>query len=151
AGAGSRTLSNLPLDGSTVYVRLSSWIGGSGGNWYDHDYTYTASSSGTAPSQITSPTNNSTFVSCTPTLSWDSGVGVTAHYLKVGTTVGGADLYDGYVAGSSAQIPAPGNGIAVHVRLMSYISGWVNRDYAYTAFTSSSATGSALTSPANGS
>ena len=52
----SATVSGLPTNGSTVYVRLKSKIGT---NWVNSDYTYTATSVST-PAQITSPTPGST-------------------------------------------------------------------------------------------
>jgi hypothetical protein len=41
----SVTVPNLPVDGRTLYVRLWTEIGASG-NWFSHDYTYTAAGGG---------------------------------------------------------------------------------------------------------
>jgi hypothetical protein len=119
-------------------VRLLSWING---GWSAADYTYTASGSGgppptPAPSTITSPTPGSTLSGATVTFSWTSGTAVADRYLMVGTTLGGSDIFGGYVGSnlSKAVSGLPTNGMAVHVRLLSWINGgWSAADYTYTA------------------
>lgn len=137
-GAGlSRAVSGLPTDGSTVYVRLMSFISGA---WQSIDYTYTAASGGGPPpaspsSVITSPTPGSTLAT-SATFNWTVGTGVTERYFMVGTTLGGSEVYAGYQgAGLSRAVSGlPTGSVTVYVRLMSYISGaWVINHYTYTS------------------
>ncbi len=58
AGVGlstSRTVTNLPLDGSTVYVRL--WTK-NGGYWFNGDYTYTAAKNTQKQDLLTTSSGN---------------------------------------------------------------------------------------------
>ena len=133
-GAGlSRTVSGLPTNGSTVYVRLMSWVGG---GWQSRDYTYAASGAAAGPSAITSPAQGSAFASSTVTFDWTAGSGVTERFLAVGTSAGASNLYGAYQgAGLSRTVSGlPTNGSTVHVRLMSWVGGgWQTNDYTYTA------------------
>jgi hypothetical protein len=132
----SRTVSNLPTDGSTVYVRLWSMISGT---WVYNDYTYTAmtaASSGTAKAQMSSPAPSSTLTSSTVTFQWTGGTGVSDYWLEVGTHVGGFDIYgaDQGTSLSRTVMGLPANGTTIYVRLWSMISGtWVYNDYTYTS------------------
>ena len=85
----SATVSDLPEDGSNVYVTLYSFIGGS---WTSNAYTFIAASGSSCLATITSPaagtnlTANSDLFSWTPsTAPGCSGV-VTAYWLDAGTT-----------------------------------------------------------------
>jgi hypothetical protein len=158
-GAGlSRTVSGLPTNGGTIYVRLQSWIGS---GWRSSDYTYTASGvpSGPpptpGPSALTSPAPGATLDSTTVTFTWSAGTAVSERYFAVGTTPGASNIYGGYQgAGLSRTVSGlPSNGSTVHVRLMSWVNGgWQSADYTYTATGGAVApTPSAMTSPAAGS
>ena len=128
----SATVSGLPTNGSTVYVRLKSKIGA---NWVNSDYTYTATSAST-PAQITSPTPGSTLTSSTTTFTWNTGTGVSQYWLYVGTTQGGNQLYDqDRGTNRSATVTGlPTNGSTIHVRLWSKIgANWPYVDYTYVA------------------
>src|SRR5207247_10876158 len=54
----SRTVSGIPTDGRTIYVRLWSYLSG---GWLYNDYTYTAFTGGTQV-PMTSWANDSTFI-----------------------------------------------------------------------------------------
>ncbi|WP_321477397.1 GerMN domain-containing protein [uncultured Paludibaculum sp.] len=130
----SAQVSGLPTDGSTVYVRLWSYAGGS---WQYNDYTYKAS--GTAPSPvkaaITSPAAGSTLSGSSVTFAWSAGTAVQRYWLFVGTSAGRNDIYgaDQYL-NLSAAVTVPVNGKPVYVRILSYINGaWQFNDYQYTA------------------
>jgi hypothetical protein len=69
--ATSSTVTGLPTDGRTLYVRLYSAIGG---NWYYHDYTYVAAAA-TAGASMISPANGSSLSGATQTFQWTSAPG----------------------------------------------------------------------------
>ncbi|MDH5510814.1 MAG: hypothetical protein OEZ32_10735, partial [Nitrospinota bacterium] len=135
--AGTTALSTvatgLPGDGSTVYVRLYSQIGGV---FYFNDYTYTAFTDVSAT--MVSPTNGSTLAGASQTFTWTdaSGAGATKYALWFGTTPGGNDLgahYPGLVT-SFDKSGLPGNGSMVYVKLWTMIAGvWRSNDYSYRA------------------
>jgi hypothetical protein len=71
----SVTVSGLPTNGITLYVRLWSLISGV---WQSNDYTYTAASAGSeTKAQITSPAPGSTLISSTVTFTWSVGSGAS--------------------------------------------------------------------------
>jgi len=159
--ATSRTVSGIPQDGSTVFVRLMSYING---GWETADYSYATAGSGAPPptpqkSTITSPADGSTLSSATVTFTWTAGSGVAERYLQVGTAMGGSDIYAGYQgsATSKAVSGIPQDGRIVYVRLMSYMGGaWQVADYTYSGGSGTpppapSPTPSAIISPTPGS
>jgi Domain of unknown function DUF11/Beta-propeller repeat len=161
----SATVSGIPTNGETVYVRLYS-ENLSAGTWVSNDYTYTApgaTTSGFAAAALTTPTPGATLAGSTVTFEWTAGTGTASLYwLRVGTTGAGSyNIYAGELAGTSVTISGiPTGGGAVNVRLYSEnlsTSAWVSSDYTYTAAggSSSSSTTSfsaaALTAPAPGS
>jgi hypothetical protein len=139
-GAGlSRTVTGIPTDGRTIYVRLASWVGGA---WSNANYTYTASGTGapppctTAPSAMNSPASGSTLAGASVTFGWTAGCNVTERYLSVGSTAGAGDIYGGYQgAGLSRAINTmPTDGRTVYVTLSSWVSGgWQTSSATYTA------------------
>jgi serine protease len=143
--ATSVTVSGLPADGRTLYVRL--WSLTSTG-WQYHDYTYTAAHLG----NISSPAPGSTLTGSTVTFSWTTGSGVSQYYLYIGNSLGGSDIYAASqgVATSVIVSGLPMDGRRLYVRLWSLTSaGWQYCDYTYTAVLlgniSSPAPGSTLT------
>jgi hypothetical protein len=128
------SVTGLPVDGSTVYVRLYSL---SNGSWLFNDYTYTAS----APTVATmvSPTNNVVFTGASQTFIWTNS-GATTYQLWVGSTQGNLDVGVFYPAGaanatSTTTTGLPTNGSVLYVRLYSLSNGvWSFNDYTYTAF-----------------
>ena len=140
----SATVSGLPTDGSTVYVRL--WTIRNG-VWESADFQYSTGSA-TGLAQITTPAPNSTLSSDTVTFSW-SDVGADQYWLEIGSTLGGSS-YGGGDQGTntSAIIPGlPTDGSTVYVRLWTIRNGvWESADFQYAT---GSATGLAqITTPA---
>src|SRR3989442_396497 len=142
----SGTVNGLPIDGSTVYVRLWTRLSGT---WQLNDYTYRAATSQNKAT-LTSPPPGSTLAGATVSFGWSAGTGATEYWLEVGTTgVGSTNLYSQSqglnLSGTVSGLPT--NGSAVYVRLWTRLGGtWQFNDYAYTA-----ATTATLTSPAPGS
>jgi peptidyl-Asp metalloendopeptidase len=132
----SVTVSGLPANGSTVYVRLWSLISGA---WQFNDYTYTATSGGGGgKAAITSPVPGSTLTSSTVTFVWNTGTGVSEYWLEIGTTFAGNQLYS-QSQGTNLSVTVsglPANGSTLYVRMWSKISGvWQFNDYVYIAAT----------------
>ncbi len=131
----SATVGNLPADGSTVYVRLWSYIQGS---WQFNDYVFTASGSQPAGQKgvLVSPAPGSTLAGATATFTWTPGVRVTKFWLFVGTSPGNNNIYGGDQATNTSAAVAnlPVNGQVLYVRLWSYIDGaWQYSDASYRA------------------
>ena len=128
------TVANLPVDGSTVYVRLWSYIDGA---WQFNDYTYKAAGSVTpVKASMTSPAPGSVLPGATVTFQWSAGQAVTRYFLFVGRWQGGNTLFNQDMGTSlSATVSnLPVDGTPVYVRLWSYIQGaWQFNDYVYTA------------------
>jgi sugar lactone lactonase YvrE len=128
--ATSVNVSDLPVNGETIYARLYSFIGGA---WECLDYTYTAAS----PATLTSPAPSSTLTGSSVTFNWSSGTGVTMYYLFLGSDgVGSDNLYNsGYTSRKSLNVTGlPVNGETIYARLYSSIGGaWHYVDYTYTA------------------
>jgi hypothetical protein len=125
------TVTGLPLNGATIYVRLSWMIAGA---WQYSDYTYVAAEK----SAMVSPAPGSTLSGSSVTFSWSAGSGVSAYELELGTTgVGSKDLFNsGGITATSANVTGlPITGGTVYARLYSKIGGaWQYTDYTYTAF-----------------
>jgi len=130
----SVTVSGLPLDGRTLYARLSSLVGG---QWVFSDYVYTAA----RLAVLTSPPPGSTLAGATVPFSWSAGSGTIEYWLSVGTEGRGCcDLYSqSQGANTVATVGGlPTDGRTVNVRLWSLLgngSGWASNDYSYTAAT----------------
>jgi uncharacterized repeat protein (TIGR03803 family) len=148
----SQTVTGLPTNSSTVYVRLRSFMGGV---WQSNDYAYTAP---TVQAQLTTPAPESTLTASSMPFQWTSGTGVTAYWLYVGTTIGGGDLFNRDEGTSLSQTVTglPTDGSPAHVRLWSEIAGaWLFNDYLYATYpvttpqaeVTTPAPGSTLTAP----
>ncbi len=125
---------NLPTSGTPVYVRLWTFING-GATQLSNDYSYTEATP--AAAVITSPTNNSTLPGASTTFNWNPGSGgALTYYLWVGTSPGTADVANiGPISGTSTTVTLPTNGVAIYVRLWTFINGGatqLSNDYAYT-------------------
>ena len=134
--SNSITISGLPTDSSTLYVRLQYK---EGGLWkIAGDYTYTASSQVALP-LITSPVSGSTFSSSTETFALDSNaITLTNWNLRVGTTIGANNIANRFAGSSSSSITISGlptNGSTLYVRLQYKEGGiWkIAGDYSYTS------------------
>ena len=147
----SATVAGLPTNGGTVYVTLSSLIGGT---WQSNDYTYTATTTTTGPARMTTPAPGSTLSASTVTFQWTGGMGVTAYELSVATTAGATNLFNQNLgAALSATVAGlPTDGSTVYVTLSSLIGGtWQSNDYTYTATTTTTTGPAQMTTPAPGS
>jgi len=130
--ATSQTVTGLPTDGSTIYVRL--WTG-FGSTYQYNDYTYKASG-GNSRAVLTSPTPGSTLTGGSITFTWSAGSGATAYYLYVGTVQGLGDVYSQNVALATSQTVSgiPTDGSTVYLRLWTLFgSTWQYNDYTFTA------------------
>jgi len=141
----SVTVNNLPLKGVTVYATLYSNVQGV---WMPVNYTYTEAPTLAA---LTSPAAGSTLTGSTVTFNWTAGAGVTAYWLRVGSTgAGSSDLFSsGSLSGTSVTVNGiPMKGAHVYATLYSSVQGvWTPVSYTYTE----AATLPAFTSPAAGS
>jgi hypothetical protein len=129
--ATSRTVSGLPSNGGTLYVRL--WSLTSAG-WSFTDYMYIAVTP--VPAGITSPAPGTTLTMSMATFTWTSGVAVSQIWLDVGTTAGGSQIYGASQGTSVSRTVAglPVTGSTIYVRLWSLTPiGWGFTDYMYTA------------------
>ena len=145
----STTVTGLPTDGRTLYVRLWSAIDNV---WVSTDHTYMASSAA-APASIMSPTAGSTLSGSSQLFTWNAAPGATLYQLWVGNSQGAFDI--GYypatgTTGTSTMVTGlPTDGRPLHVRLWSAIGGtWVFTDLMFTAAGVGPAS---IVSPANGS
>ena len=132
--ATSKTLTSLPLNGSTIYVRLWSYFSG---GWQFNDYTYTASGAENPKAVITSPEPSSKLTGSTIRFIWNNS-GTAAYRLDVGTTFGSGNILTGTSASLTSKTVSglPLNGSTVYVRLWSLVSGvWQSNDYTYIAAT----------------
>ena len=124
----SATVGGLPTNGSTIYVTLYGYAGGS---WTVQDSaSYTAVS--VANAQITSPPKGSTLPGDTVTFTWTAESGATSYQLWVGSAAGQDDLGVGGTTGLSATMGnLPTDGRQVFVTLYGYAGGvWSVQDTA---------------------
>ena len=142
--ATSVTVTGIPEDGVTIYVRLRWYLNAA---WQYADYTYTESGTPTPPS-MTSPAPGSVLGS-SATFTWNPGAGPAEFILYLGTTgPDSANVYDsGVLTTDSVNVTGlPENGATLYARLNWYMSGaWQHTDYTYTE------SGASLTSPTPGS
>ena len=131
--ATSTTVTNLPTDGSTVYVRL--WTRFSGG-WQYRDYTYTAANQGQATNQkaaLTSPANGAT-LGTSATFAWSAGSGALEYFFYAGTVAGSNNIV-GVSTGTNRSITVnnlPRGGITIYVRVWTrFADGWQYNDYSF--------------------
>ncbi len=146
----SATVSGLPNNGETLYVRLWSKLNDT---WYfNTDITYTACDYSSAAAWIQSPVPGSALSSTTETFAWNDP-GAEQYQLWIGTSAGSNDIYNrDQGTNTSALIPGlPGNGETLYVRLWSRTgSAWsYNTDTIYTAYSNPAI--AVIQSPAPGS
>jgi hypothetical protein len=147
------TVTNLPVDGSTLYVRLWSYIDT---GWQYNDYTYKAAGTLTpVKAAMTAPAAGSTLAGTSATFQWSAGSGVARYHLFVGLWQGGNTLFSQDMGTSlSASVAGlPNDASKLYVRLWSYAGGtWQYNDYTYTASgTAPAAVKAQITAPAPGS
>ena len=143
SGLGSATtvtVNSLPTDGRTLFVRLSTQIGGVN-QFIDYTYlafTVSAGCGAPSPATMTTPTPGLAppLAGASVTFTWSTGCGVTEYYLYVGTSFSANNLYS---LDQGAKLTAtvnnlPTDGSKLYVRLWSLINGiWQFNDYTYTA------------------
>jgi hypothetical protein len=115
----SRTITGLPADGRTVWIRLWSLMGG---EWrYADDVSYI--SVRPAAARLTSPEEDAVLPGETAVFTWDEGLGAKAYWLEIGTSQGSTDVYMAYLdtRRSVAVSGLPRDSRELWVRLYSYI------------------------------
>jgi subtilisin family serine protease len=136
----STTVTGLPTDGRTLYVRLYSQING---QWSFTDTTYTAATPSRAAAVISSPATGSTLSGSSQLFSWNNS-GAALYQVWVGNAVGTMDIgafpREGTTGTSTTVTGLPTDGRTLYVRLYSQINGqWSFTDTTYTAATPSRA------------
>jgi hypothetical protein len=143
--ATSATVSGIPTDGRTIWVRLWTRFGST---WDFNDYNYTTAACGNA--SMVSPANGAR-LSTTQTFAW-TNAGAEQYWLYVGNTQGSVDVYnqDQGTATSATVSGIPTDGRTIWVRLWSRCgSTWSFNDYSYNAGGTSAAF-TQLTAPPRG-
>ncbi len=128
-GGLERAVSNLPIDGSTVYVRLLTF---KYGVWRSQDFQYTSHTGTNLVSNIVSPAPGATLTGNAATFTWED-VAADMHSILVGTTLGGRDIHAANVGGLQRSVNnLPADGSMVYVRLLTFKYGtWRNEDFQY--------------------
>src|SRR5262249_40113638 len=117
----SASVSGLPTDGSTIYVRLWSLISGV---WQFNDYTYNGGN--TAKAVLNTPAPGSTLAGASATFGWNPGVGVSQYWLDIGGGAQGGIGIFSQSAGTNLSMNVSGlptDGRTLYVRLWSQIAG----------------------------
>ncbi len=120
----SAEVTDLPDDGSTLYVTLSSRIGA---DWFAESYEFTAySGEGPGgPARLTSHQNGDALSGSTVTFTWEDSPEATQYYIWIGSTAGDYDVYleDQGTALSATISGLPTDGSTLYLRLWSRIDG----------------------------
>lgn len=128
-----KTISNLPFDGSPVYVRL---LTKSYGVWYHYDYVYGAYHDEILAAEMLSPQPGSAFESTTVNFTWQDA-DADEYYLSI-KSGDGSDLYYGSMGTETqktvSNLPFDGRDINVTLYTKSYGS-WRQNAYQYKAYT----------------
>ncbi len=148
----STSTSNLPSNGSTVYVTLYAYINSS---WSPNYYSYSAFNAGAETAVMSSPTPSSMLTGSTVTFMWNAGTASPQEYwLDIGSSAGGNNYYSSGNLGNAVSTTVSGlpiNGSTVYATLYTLVSGtWTPNSYIYTAFSTSAEQG-VLTTPTPGS
>jgi len=140
----SLTVSGLPVNGETIYIRLVTYKGSSS---TDTTYTYTAASGGI----LTTPAPGSTLGGSSATFSWTAGTSATGYALWIGSSPTNSDnlYYSGEQAPTVTSLTVNGlpmNGETIYVRLITYYAS----SSAFTNYTYTAAVAGILTTPTPG-
>ena len=133
----SATITGLPVNGSTIYVRL--WTRFASGGWQYVDTTYLASTTAPAAATISSPSAGSRLAGSSATFSWTAGSNAAEYVVYAGTSQGAnnlASLAPG-LNRSTTISGLPTNGSTIYVRLWTRFAsgGWQYVDTTYLAAT----------------
>lgn len=126
------TVTGLPSDGRTLYVRLW-WLRG---NWEFADFTYKAMTVVVTNPRITQPEPGTTLGGTSQVFQWSAGTSVSQYYVYLGSSLGGADLYarDHGLTQSASVTGLPMDGRTLYLRLWWLRSGtWEFADFTFTA------------------
>jgi hypothetical protein len=127
--ATSVTVTGLPTNSETIYVRLFTYFGGA---LAPTDYTYTAAT----PVMPMSPSPGAILSSPTVTFKWTATSGATGYRLSLGSTgVGSNDVYDSgqSMATSATATGLPAKSETIYARLSTNIhAAEQHSDYTYT-------------------
>jgi serine protease len=139
----SSSVSGLPQNGSTVYVRVWSLVGGT---WLYHDSIFT-SMNGRA--QLIRPSPGARFSSTSVTFEWTAGTNVSHYWLSLGTTGEGSSNLQSIDVGTDLIRVVNGlplNGQAIYIRLWSLVGP--NWEYIDSFIVPASLSIARITSPA---
>jgi hypothetical protein len=129
--ATSVTVTGLPTNGETIYVRLYTYFNAVLAHT---DYTYTAAPAGSPATMIT-PTAGSTLGASKVSFSWTAGLEATQYDLYLGLSgPGSSSLYaSGWQTTTSTTVASlPAKGATVYARLYSLVYGVTQYiDYTY--------------------
>lgn len=133
--ATNDTITGLPADGSTIYIRL--WYK-EGGVWKSVDTTYIADNSGSSLPAISSPVAGSTLTGATQVFAWENnGTSVTQWWVYAGSSTGASDYYDSGSLGTATNNTVTGLPVdesTVYIRLWYKEGGvWNFVDTTYTS------------------
>ena len=137
---------NLPYGVSCTATAVASQIADLFGTPLATNYSFSFTTITLTPAALTSPSGGSVLAGPTVTFNWAAPPSATGYGLRLGTTVGGNNLWSsGPITATTATAKGlPTDGSTVYVRLYTaYGSVDVYKDYTFTA-----ATRAALTSPA---
>jgi hypothetical protein len=142
--ATSQTVNGIPTDGSTVYVKLWTLLGGT---WQSSDYNYKAGAGNTKAVMLL-PAPTTVLGGASVTFTWSAASGASAYWLDLGSAQGQANIFGQNVALATSQTVngIPTDGSTVYVRLWTLSGGaWQSNSYTYKA---SGGTTAAMTAPA---
>ena len=128
--ATSAAVSNVPVNGETVYARLFTIFGST--RLYT-DYQYTAATAAV----LTSPVGGATLTGAKENFTWSAGTGATGYILKLGTTAGSNNIFGSgpITATSVTRTNLPTNGETIYGQLCtSFGSSQVCTNYVFTAY-----------------
>jgi len=144
------TVNGIGANGVTVYATLYSLIDSV---WLAQSYTFTESGS-PVPAALTAPTTGSILTGTSANFTWNTGAGVTAYWLNVGTGTTAAAMQNVYSSGQTLATTASVTGIPAlaqpfYATLYSLINGvWQPTSYTFTE--SGTPVAATLTLPTSG-
>jgi uncharacterized repeat protein (TIGR01451 family) len=129
-GTTCKSITNIPGNGGTVYVRVFSYINSVWQPVPGSSATYTA------PLHAFSPPDGTVFAASTVTFSWSPVPGAASYWLDVGPYKGNGSIFGAVLNGTTQNVPniIP-TGVPIWARLWAKINGtWlVQGDHQYTA------------------